>query len=129
MKPAFSLMELIFAIVIIGIISTFAIPKYMDTRNQALASTIQRDVISTINSLQSHYLINRKIDNIDDVITLNSKNWNIDGKTMKFFEDEKECLVLSIVDKQISIEVAKDAGDVCNELINRGINTQVIDLI
>ena len=129
MKPAFSLMELIFAIVIIGIISTFAIPKYMDTRNQALASTIQRDVISTINSLQSHYLINRKIDNIDDVITLNSKNWNIDGKTMKFFEDEKECIVLPIVDEQISIEVANDAGEVCNELINRGINTQVNDLI
>ena len=129
MKSAFSLLELIFAIVIIGIISTFAIPKYMDTRNQALASTIQRDVISTINALQSHYLINEKIDKISDVITLNSKNWEIDDQKITFFEDEKECLVLSIVDKQISIEVIEEAGDVCSELIDRGIDTQVIDLI
>ncbi|WP_321314586.1 prepilin-type N-terminal cleavage/methylation domain-containing protein [Halarcobacter sp.] len=129
MKPAFSLMELIFAIVIIGIISTFAIPKYMNTRNQALASTIQRDVISTINSLQSSYLINRKIDNISDVITLNSKNWKIENKKITFFEDENKCLELLIIDKKISLTVIEDAGDVCSELVNRGITTQEIDLI
>ncbi|XOB63157.1 prepilin-type N-terminal cleavage/methylation domain-containing protein [Campylobacterota bacterium DY0563] len=129
MKSAFSLLELIFAIVIIGIISTFAIPKYLNTRNQALASTIQRDVISTINSIQSYYLINRKIDNISDVITLNSKNWDIENKKMTFMEDEKKCLELSIIDKKISITVIKDAGSVCSELVNRGIITQEIDLI
>ncbi|WP_320033351.1 prepilin-type N-terminal cleavage/methylation domain-containing protein [Halarcobacter sp.] len=129
MKSAFSLLELIFAIVIIGIISTFAIPKYLNTRNQALASTIQRDVISTINSIQSYYLINRKIDNLSDVITLNSKNWNIENTKMTFIEDENKCLELSIIDKKISLTVVEDAGAVCSELINRGIVTQEIDLI
>ena len=30
MKSAFSLLELIFAIVILGIVASFAVPKYMD---------------------------------------------------------------------------------------------------
>ena len=30
MKSAFSLLELIFAIVILGIVASFAIPKYID---------------------------------------------------------------------------------------------------
>jgi len=44
MKNAFSLLELIFAIVVIGIISSFAIPKYLDTKNSAVVSTIKRDI-------------------------------------------------------------------------------------
>lgn len=129
MKAAFSLLELIFAIVIMGIIASFAIPKYMDTRNQALASTIQRDVITAINSIQSYYLINRKIEDISNVISLNKKNWSVDGMKMVFKEDENSCVELQVEEEKISIKVSKDAGDVCEELENRGITTQDIDLI
>lgn len=122
-------MELIFAIVIIGIISTFAIPKYLKTRNQALASTIQRDVVSTINSVQSYYLINRKIDNISDAITLNTKNWTVESKKIVFLEDETSCVELLVEDSIIALKVTEEAGDVCEELVNRGIITQDIDLI
>ena len=44
MKSAFSLLELIFAIVILGIIASFAVPKLMDTKDSALISTIKRDI-------------------------------------------------------------------------------------
>lgn len=68
MKKAFSLLELIFAIVVIGIIASFAIPKYIDTRDSALASTIKRDLITVITSVQSYYLINNKIEKISDAV-------------------------------------------------------------
>ena len=39
MKRAFSLIEIIFVIVILGIIVSFAAPKLMDTKDSALVST------------------------------------------------------------------------------------------
>lgn len=68
MKSAFSLLELIFAIVILGIIVAFAVPRFMDTKDSALVSTIKRDINTAINSIQSYYLLNQKIDKISDSI-------------------------------------------------------------
>ena len=42
MKRAFSLIEIIFVIVILGIIVSFAAPKLMDTKDSALVSTLKR---------------------------------------------------------------------------------------
>ena len=128
MKKGFSLLELIFAIVVIGIIASFAIPKYMDTRDSALASTIQRDIVSAATSIQSHYLVNRKIDSINDAITLNTKNWLIDGKKATF-KDNEDCVVLEVKDKKVSISVTSTAGNVCKALDELGVKTQEIDLI
>ena len=71
LKKGFSLLELIFSIVIIGIIASFAIPKYLDTRDSAVVSTIKRDISSATTSIQSYHLINGKVDKISDAITLN----------------------------------------------------------
>ena len=61
MKSAFSLLELIFAIVVLGIVASFAIPKYIDTKDTALVSTIKRDINTAISSIQGYYLLNQKI--------------------------------------------------------------------
>lgn len=72
MKSAFSLLELIFAIVILGIIVAFAVPKFMDTKDSALVSTIKGDVNTAINSIQSYYLLNNKIDKITEAMNITS---------------------------------------------------------
>ena len=51
MKFAFSLLELIFVIVVLGIIASFAIPKFIDTKDSALVSTIKRDIFLNKNLL------------------------------------------------------------------------------
>ena len=48
MKPAFSLLEIIFVIVIFGIVASFAVPKFMDTKDSAQVTTIKRDVNTAI---------------------------------------------------------------------------------
>lgn len=48
MKGSFSLLELIFVIVILGIIASFAVPKFLDTKDRATASAIKRDVDTAI---------------------------------------------------------------------------------
>ncbi len=44
----------------------FAAPKLMDTKDSALVSTLKRDVNTAINSIQSYYLLNQKIEDIKD---------------------------------------------------------------
>ncbi len=129
MKKAFSLLELIFAIVIIGIIATFAIPKYINTKNYALASTVKRDLISVISAIQTHYLVNKKVDKISDIITLNSTNWQVLDKKVLFSESGKVCIELSVEEPKIKIEVFKDTSSVCKLLDEMEIRNQDIDLI
>ena len=88
MKNAFSLLELIFAIVILGIVASFAVPKYLDTKDSALVSTIKRDVSTAVSSIQSYYLLNQKIEKIDDAINLNETNWT---KTDTKITDKNSC--------------------------------------
>ena len=129
MKKAFSLLELIFAIVIIGIIASFAIPKYINTKNYALASTIKRDLISVISSLQTHYLINGKIDKISDTITLNTSNWQILDKSIVFNDSGKTCISLKVEESKLIITVNKESSSVCKLLDEMKVQTQNIDLI
>ncbi len=129
MKKAFSLLELIFVLVVLGIIASFAVPKYINTKEYALASTIKRDIITLTTSIQSYYLINRKIDNISDAVTLNTSNWEIVDKKILFKNSGKICIDFSVNETKISILVLKDSSDVCNILDKLGVKTQDIDLI
>lgn len=131
MKKGFSLLELIFAIVVIGIIASFAIPKYMDTRDEALASTIHRDLATATTSIQSYYLVNRSIDDITKAIQINENNWKLsEDKLSIAFTDDSECAVLKILDKTISIKLSDNAGGACDALIKLVVNKeQTIDLI
>ena len=89
MKSAFSLLELIFAIVILGIVASFAIPKYIDTKDSALVSTIKRDLNTAVSSLQSYYLLNQKIEKISDVLTINDTNWTVSDTIIS---DKNSCV-------------------------------------
>ena len=130
MKKAFSLLELIFAIVVIGIIASFAIPKYIDTRDNAMASTIKRDLITTITSIQSYYLVNQELENISDAVSINDSHWKIqDGKRMVFEEQDQECLVLEVKDSKINIIINELEGDVCIILRQMGVKNETFDLI
>ena len=93
MKSAFSLLELIFAIVILGIVASFAIPKYIDTKDSALVSTIKRDLNTAVSSLQSYYLLNQKIEKISDVLTIIETNWTLSDTKLS---DKNSCLFLEI---------------------------------
>ncbi len=93
MKSAFSLLELIFAIVVLGIVASFAIPKYIDTKDTALVSTIKRDINTAVSSIQGYYLLNQKIDKITDALSLNDTNWTITDTKLT---DKNSCLSLEV---------------------------------
>ncbi|MAC83430.1 MAG: prepilin-type cleavage/methylation domain-containing protein [Arcobacter sp.] len=132
MKKGFSLLELIFAIVVIGIIASFAIPKYLDTRDSAMASTIKRDIASATTSIQSYHLVNGNISKISDAITLNTTHWTIDDLKITYKEDSKDCVVLEVKDnsgsKTLDLTVDSTAGSICASLVSDGIKSNSLDL-
>lgn len=131
-KKAFTLLEMIFAIVVISVLASYAIPKFFNTTNDAKVSTLQRDITTVITSVQSYYLINLKIDKISDAVNLNSKTWEINDTSITYKENDKECvkIELSITsDKdKIILTVDDSTGNICKKLNDSGVNTTSYDL-
>lgn len=127
-KQGFSLIELIFAIVIIGIISTVAIPKLMSLNSKANISTIKQDTNSIISATQSYYVINGKIDKISDAININSSVWDITDKTVKYIQNGKDCIKLTIASDTLNITINENAGNICQELKKQGVVNQTFNL-
>ena len=131
MKSAFSLLELIFAIVILGIVASFAIPKYIDTKDSALVSTIKRDVNTAVSSIQSYYLLNQKIDKISDAVTVNNTNWTVTDTKLT---DKNSCLTLEVKTSSggtKSIELTVDTTKtttICKKIQDAGLLTTSYEL-
>ena len=130
MKRAFSLIEIIFVIVILGIIVSFAAPKLMDTKDSALVSTLKRDVNTAVNSIQSYYLLNQKIDDITDAINISDTNWDIEKLKMS---DKNSCIELEVKKNQniVSIDVQVDSAKdstICKKIRDSGMVSKVYEV-
>jgi general secretion pathway protein G len=128
MKKGFSLLELIFAIVVIGIIASFAIPKYLDTRDSALVSTLKRDISTATTSIQSYHLQNGSISKISDAVTLNTTNWTIEDLKITYKDNTTDCAIIEVKESKLNLTVSADAGDICKKLDEAGIKTTSYDL-
>jgi len=120
-KKAFSIIELIFAIMIIGIIASVAIPKLLNLNSAATISSIKQDTNSIISSIQGYYIINKKIDKITDSINLNTNTWEIKDKEVQYLENQKSCITISISSNILSIKINPEVGNICKKLENQGI--------
>lgn len=121
MKKAFTLLELVFAILILGIIASYAVPKFLHTKDSALSSTIKRDIISAQSAIQSYTLLNKKIESINDAITLNSNNWELETPLKAIFKEQgSSCISISIITEDSSryfdIKITDNSGEVCKKL-------------
>ena len=130
MKNGFSLLELIFAIVVLAIIASFAVPKYIDTKDSALVSTIKRDLNTAVSSIQSYYLLNKKIDKISDAITINDSNWTV---TDTKITDKNSCLSFEVktTSGTKSLELVVDSTKttaICKKIQDAGIVTASYEL-
>lgn len=62
-REAYTIIELIFVIVIIGILAAVIIPKMVINRNDAKATTIAQDLAMCINDAGAHYMKESIFDN------------------------------------------------------------------
>lgn len=69
-RPAFSMMELVFVIIILGILAAVAIPRLSLTRSDAQLVAIENDIVGAINTIQR------------EVFSQNIEPSTLDGNTM-----------------------------------------------
>ncbi len=123
MRKGFSLIELIFMIVVIGIIASVAVPKLMDTRSSAIVSTLKQDITTVTTSVQSYYMQNGKIEKISDAVNLNSSTWVIADKEIKYMGDSDVCVSIKIDNNNLVVTINEAASEICKQLKDSGISS------
>ena len=81
MKRAFTLIELIFVIVIIGLLSAVAVPKFLNLKQHAEASNVVKTTVDAAQQAVEVAVNYRDLENnssfdLKDIIKLNGKNWS-----------------------------------------------------
>lgn len=123
MKSAFSLLELIFVLVLLALIGSYAIPKYMNTKQAAVVTTVKRDIATITSSLQSYFLLHGEIDDINDALTLGNNNWQIDNKTITYKSSGQDCITIRVneEEQELELNINETLDTICEKLSNAGI--------
>lgn len=109
---AFTILELIFAIIIISVLSTIAIPKLLATKDDAVISSIKHTVSLLMSSSVEYNAIMGTIKDISDIISLDdgwsmvANTQNQDKKSYIYKTDDIECIKFQILDKSLQVLVA-----------------------
>ncbi len=137
MKNAFTIIELIFAIVIIGILAAIAIPKLSATRDDAKIATIKTNIMSSTNEVIAYATSKGKIEDdiskmsqiLKNMLNDNSTILSANKKSIKFkFGNKNDCIVLLLRkntttnNTQLVINKPNTADTKCQMLQNK-INT------
>lgn len=132
MKRAFSLIEIIFVIVILGIIVSFVSISFGAAKETIIPkiTITKRDVNTAINSIQSYYLLNQKIEDINDAINIGDTNWDIEKLKMS---DKNSCIKLEIKKNQniVSIDLQVDSAKyttICKKIRDSGLVSKVYEV-
>lgn len=120
-KKAFSLLEMIFAIVIIGVIASVAMPKLFDTKNEALVATVKQDVVTVTSAIQGHYMLRKKLEKISDIVSVNNSIWEIQETTLIFKEKDAQCIKIELTEHELEVNINEDVGTICEKLGKKGI--------
>ncbi len=126
---AFSLIELIFVIAVLGIIATFAVPKLLNTKSSAVVTTIKQDINTITTAIQSQYMLNSTIDKITDSVTINEKNWDIEDKKIEYNIDGTSCVIIEVVSNNLTVTINEKSTSLCQKLYDAGVRNITYDLI
>ena len=127
-KKAFTLVELIFIISILGIIASFAIPKFLDSRSGAIVTTIKQDVSTITNAIQTHYMITNGINKITNAVHVNSQNWVISDKKVQFNKDEQTCITIEVKRNVLQVDIYETSSELCQKIYDSGVRSVSYDL-
>jgi len=110
-KKAFTMIELIFVVVIISIIAAISIPRLTATKDDAIGVSVKNDISNTATSVLVAYNSLDKLNDISQAVLLDDGRWKKDSNTngsenlayvFKTKENNKECVRMQIDDSNSS---------------------------
>lgn len=125
------MMELVFVIIILGILAAIAIPKLSLTRSDAQLIAIENDIISAINAIQREvFSQNIEPSTIDgakilELTGLSTSRWIAQGSGIKLakngaIDTQNDCITLQQNQGKIVFFVAQKAdSSLCAKLLER----------
>ncbi|MDR0467994.1 MAG: type II secretion system GspH family protein [Campylobacteraceae bacterium] len=108
MKRGFTMIELIFVIVILGIMAAVAIPKLAASRDDAAATAIKQDVATATSAVPAWYTGQRDA-RIDRGMSLDKNRWAYQGTgdtgyDYAYIEAKQPCVVMQVLVDTVDVD-------------------------
>lgn len=76
-RTAFTMIELVFIIVILGILASIAVPKMAASRDDARKVALTQDVGTITQAVTAYYMSQGEIKKLSDAVTTNTAVWSV----------------------------------------------------
>ncbi|ECL2438041.1 prepilin-type N-terminal cleavage/methylation domain-containing protein [Campylobacter jejuni] len=134
MKKAFTILELVFVIVILGILAAIALPKMSSSKDEAEVSKSLNNLKTLINDISIYTLKNdhlssiKTMSNVSGVENVDLGNFNGTKEVNFRVGDDKECLKLVFINKSDFILMGISSNEASKNAIINAANQSHEDL-
>ncbi|HED8594252.1 prepilin-type N-terminal cleavage/methylation domain-containing protein [Campylobacter coli] len=134
MKRAFTILELVFVIVILGILAAIALPKFSSSRDEAEVSKSLNNLKTLINDISIYTLKNdhlssiKTMSNVSGVENVDLSNFNGIKEVNFRVGDDKKCLKLVFINKVDFILMGISSNEASKNAIINAANQSHEDL-
>ncbi|EAI4244706.1 prepilin-type N-terminal cleavage/methylation domain-containing protein [Campylobacter coli] len=134
MRKAFTILELVFVIVILGILAAIALPKFSSSRDEAEVSKSLNNLKTLINDISIYTLKNdhlssiKTMSNVSGVENVDLGNFNGTKEVNFRVGDDKECLKLVFIDRTDFILMGISSNEASKNAIINAANQSHEDL-
>lgn len=125
-RHAFTMVELIFVIVIIGILASLAVVKLSATRDDAVISAGVTSVKQAINDIGSHCIVKGEFGTWQEMTNVNLDNKN-KQKRSRYKVENQNCIVFIRTDNPDSITVKVNNKGYKKSTICKSISDELIE--
>ena len=127
-RAGFTMIELIFVIVILGILAAVAIPKLAATRTDAEVSKAASDLAMAVTDMGSYYIAQGKFANLSDMTNVldfdNTGKGTTSGDVANFKVNDKDCVSFTFTADTVTLANITETDPICAGL--QGISSDLI---
>jgi len=125
--PSFTMLELLFVIVIISILASIAIPNLLATKGDAEIVSVKQDLSIGVDAILAHHTLLGDVKDISKVVNFDKNKWTISQNTINKknlaylykTDDNIECVRLQIINNTIEIMIvdfSRNTSDICSKI-------------